>query len=140
MTCDAAYSHLTGCGGAGPGRRCAGSPCLSRCSPSRRESPLDCPKPATLPLKTHVIHSYKYNETHAHCYTQQSLQTLAKLHIMQNTEHQQAKNKSRNTTQRKRQARHHTRVHTHSERFNPKYLLHRPHMQQNQRNSGIRHQ
>ena len=31
-------------------------------------------------------------------------------------------------------------THKHSKLFNPKYLLHRPHMQQNQRNSGTWHQ
>ena len=58
----AVYSHLTGCGGADPGRRCGGSPCLSHCNLSAHEFPLDCPKLVILLLYTHaniytVIHT-----------------------------------------------------------------------------------
>lgn len=56
------YSHLRECAGADPGRHCGGSPCLSHCSLSMHESPLDCPKPVILLLYTHththtVIHT-----------------------------------------------------------------------------------
>lgn len=57
------YLHLTGCGGVDPGRHCAGSPCPSRCSPSAHESPLDCPKPGTLPLCTHHTHTVWHTYT-----------------------------------------------------------------------------
>lgn len=60
----ALYSHLRECGGADPGRRCEGSPCLSHCSLSVHEFPLDCPKPAILLLYTHgCIHSYTQIQT-----------------------------------------------------------------------------
>lgn len=61
------YSHLTECAGADPGRHCGGSPCLSHCSLSAHESPLDCPKPATLLLYTHAhsyTHKYRLNPAH----------------------------------------------------------------------------
>lgn len=57
-------SHLRECGGADPGRRCEGSPCLSHCSLSVHEFPLDCPKLARLLLYTHgCILSYTQIQT-----------------------------------------------------------------------------
>lgn len=153
------YSHLTGCGGADLGRHCGGSPCLSHCSPSAHESPQDCPKPVILPLYTHahvkVIQTNRASRTHTHKYTKQSLQThntkckhwtwtdssTNTLHILQtgkkttntknNTKRRQTEDVTTGDTEN---------THKHSKLFNPKYLLHRPHMQQNQRNSGTWHQ
>lgn len=74
-TCDVfaavVYSHLTGCGGADPGRRCGGSPCLFHCNLSAHEFPLDCPKLVILLLYTHT-----YIYTVIHTQTEPQVQLL----------------------------------------------------------------
>lgn len=122
-------SHLAGCAGAGPGRRCAGSPCLSRCSPSARGSPPDCPKPATPPLnkRTGVSFTLEPQAQHTHEHVRQSLQTF-----------QRHKTPTPNSSRpgNEEQAPHDRSHDTETERLKPEYLLHRPNMQQNQRDSG----
>lgn len=99
------YSHLTGCGGADPGRRCGGSPCLSHCSPSMHESPLDCPKPVILPLYTHahthteVIHSNIdcITNTQIHLEVHQAVSQTFNTTQNANTEHDRQTDGSTNT-------------------------------------------
>lgn len=69
----AVYSRLTGCGDADPGRHCGGSPCLSHCSQSAHEFPLDCPKLVILLLYTHA---YIYTVIHTHTQTELQAQLL----------------------------------------------------------------
>lgn len=163
------YSHLAGCGGVDPGRHCAGSPCLSHCSLSTHESPLDCPKPVILPLYTHTHTHWSYTQinidctsTHIHSQVHQAVpaniqhntkckhwtrqthvptDTLPVTHPHTGKQQDRPKITPKITTNNRRHDRKtHKNTHKHSELFNPKYLLHRPHMQQNQRNSGTWHQ
>lgn len=147
----ALYSHLRECGGADPGRRCEGSPCLSHCSLSVHEFPLDCPKLVILPLYTHgCIHSYAQIQT-----KQQVHQALPEnvwcKHLTWQTTTQRctSTNRQRKTTNWKEKTPHNNKDRHYEQQLtntytykllNPKYLLHRPHMQQNQRNSSIWYQ
>lgn len=144
------YSHLRECGGADPGRRCEGSPCLSHCSLSVHEFPLDCPKLAILLLYTHgCIHSYTQIQTKLQVH-QALPENVRCKHLTWQTHTTLHKHKQAKDNKLKRKKTPHNREDGHYEKqltntytyklLNPKYLLHRPHMQQNQRNSSIWYQ
>lgn len=126
----ALYSHLRECGGADPGRRCEGSPCLSHCSLSVHESPLDCPKLAILLLYTHgCIHSYTQIQTKLQIHQALPENVWCK-HLTWQTanttlhKHKQAKEdnkfKRKNTTQqRRRTLRITTHKHIHIQTIEP---------------------
>lgn len=159
------YSHLTGCGGADPGRRCGGSPCLSHCSLSAHEFPLDCPKLVILLLYAHgyiytVIHTHTEWTTSSTTWSTPSTSWKCLMQTLNMTDHehnitQAQTGKGKQQRKKKKEDTKHTTTETDATKsnnsqtnrhkqthklLNPKYLLHRPHMQQNQRNSGIRYQ
>lgn len=126
----ALYSHLRECGGADPGRRCEGSPCLSHCSLSVHEFPLDCPKLVILPLYTHgCIHSYAQIQTKQQVH--QALpenvwckhltwQTTTQHCTSTNRQRKTKKLKRKNTTQQQRQTlRTTTHKHIHIQTIEP---------------------
>lgn len=127
----ALYSHLRECGGADPGRRCEGSPCLSHCSLSVHEFPLDCPKLAILLLYTHgCIHSYTQIQTKLQVHQALPENVWCKHLTWQTTnttlhKHKQAKEdnklkRKKNTTQQKTDTtNNNSQTHTHTNYWTP---------------------